>query len=283
MALPLLDDRGAPAAGVRRARRCHYVMCRPDFFAVVYSINPWMHPAVPVDRARARRQWEGLLETYRALGHRVEVVEPAPGLPDMVFAANSAVVVDGRVLLSRFRHHERRGEEQRWRDWFEHRGFADVRAATHVSEGEGDFAVAGSLVLAGWGIRTEQAALCEAQEALGLPVVGLRLVDPRFYHLDTALTVLDDREIAYYPAAFSPGSRRALEQLFPDAVRVADADANVLGLNAVSDGRHVVLPAPAHEFAAQLRTRGFEPVPVDVSELLKAGGSVKCCTLELRW
>jgi N-dimethylarginine dimethylaminohydrolase len=113
-------------------------------------------------------------------------------------------------------------------------------------------------------------------------VVSLRLVDPRFYHLDTALFVLDDRTICYYPAAFSRRSRRVLEELFPDAVLAAEADALAFGLNAVSDGRRVVLPAQAVALADRLAARGYEPVPVDLSELLKGGGSVKCCTAELR-
>jgi N-dimethylarginine dimethylaminohydrolase len=62
---------------------------------------------------------------------------------------------------------------------------------------------------------------------------------------------------------------------------VGSADAYVLGLNVVSDGRHVVHPCAATGFAAQLRKAGFEPVGVDLSELLKGGGSVKCCTLEV--
>jgi N-dimethylarginine dimethylaminohydrolase len=122
----------------------------------------------------------------------------------------------------------------------------------------------------------------EAQEYLGRPVISLTLVDPRFYHLDTALFPLDGRNVAYYPEAFSPGSRAVLQRLFPSAILASEADAVVLGLNAVSDGRHVVLPTAASELADQLRDRGYEPVGVDLSELLKAGGGVKCCTLEIR-
>ena len=120
-----------------------------------------------------------------------------------------------------------------------------------------------------------------SEAIVGMPVVSLELVDPRFYHLDTALAVLDDTTIAYYPPAFSDESRARLQELFPDAIEVASADAYVLGLNAVSDGRNVVLPAAATGFAEQLRQAGFEPVGVDLSELLKGGGSVKCCTLEV--
>jgi N-dimethylarginine dimethylaminohydrolase len=115
----------------------------------------------------------------------------------------------------------------------------------------------------------------------GMPVITLELVDPRFYHLDTALTVLDDTTIAYYPPAFTDRARAQLQLLFPDAIEVSSTDAYVLGLNAVSDGKHVVHPAQATGFAEQLYHAGFHPIGVDLSELLKGGGSVKCCTLEV--
>jgi N-dimethylarginine dimethylaminohydrolase len=113
-------------------------------------------------------------------------------------------------------------------------------------------------------------------------VLSLELVDPRFYHLDTCLAALDGSSIAYYPAAFSAASRDLLETLYPDAVLAETADAEVLGLNFVSDGRHVVITQDAVGLIGQLRDGGWTPVPVDLSELLKAGGSVKCCTMELR-
>ncbi|MFD7743815.1 dimethylarginine dimethylaminohydrolase family protein, partial [Kitasatospora sp. NPDC059800] len=116
----------------------------------------------------------------------------------------------------------------------------------------------------------------------GRPVIGLELIDPRYYHLDTALAVLDGDEIMYHPEAFSAGSRAVLRRLFPDALLVDGADAAVFGLNAVSDGLHVVLPEAAVGLAARLRERGFRPIGMDLSELLKGGGSVKCCTLEIR-
>lgn len=124
-------------------------------------------------------------------------------------------------------------------------------------------------------------ALPGPSDISGLPVHTLTLVDPRFYHLDTALAVLDDTTVAYYPPAFTAASRDRLCALFPDAIEVGSADAYALGLNAVSDGRHVVHPVAATGFADQLRAAGFVPIGVDLSELLKGGGSVKCCTLEL--
>lgn len=277
----LLEPTPAATPVGRTARPRRYLMCPPEHFAVDYAINPWMDPSRPVDVVRAMHQWENLRRTYLDLGHDVSVVEAHPGLPDMVFAANGGLVVDGHALSARFAHPERAAEGPAYLEWFRGAGLAATEAV-HVNEGEGDVLVVGDLLLAGTGFRTTPAAHAEIQELFGRPVVSLRLVDPRFYHLDTALAVLDDDTVAYNPEAFSPGSRAVLRRLFPDALLATEADAVVLGLNAVSDGRHVVLAAQATGLAQRLRERGFEPVPVDLSELLKAGGGVKCCTLELR-
>ncbi|MGH3713855.1 MAG: dimethylargininase [Micromonosporaceae bacterium] len=279
---------GAPTEVRQRAR--HYLMCRPTYFAVEYAINPWMDPSEPVDTDLAITQWDALAEAYRGLGHTVELIEPLPGLPDMVFAANGAFVMDGRVYGAQFRNPQRADEGPAYRAWFESAGYP-VQLPKYVNEGEGDFlpvdSPVGQLILAGTGFRTELAAHAEVQDAFGRPVITMRLTDPRFYHLDTAMFPLGgapDRpaNIAYYPEAFSDGSRQVLEQLYPNAIIASAEDAAVLGLNAVSDGRHVVLNAEAERLARQLESRGYVPVRVNVSELRKAGGGPKCCTLEIR-
>ena len=257
-------------------------MCRPDYFDVCYSINPWMQPAEKVDTALAVAQWERLYALYLELGHSVELIEPLPGLPDMVYAANGATVLDGRVLGARFRHAERAAEGPAYLEWFRARGFSQLCAPRYINEGEGDLILAGEWILAGRGFRTAAEGHQEAQEFFGRPVVGLELIDPRYYHLDTALAVLDTGEIMYHPAAFSPGSRAVLERIYPDALLVEEADAAVFGLNAVSDGLNVLLPLAAAGLAKQLADRGFRPIGIDLSELLKGGGSAKCCTLEMR-
>lgn len=283
--MTVLDTRLSPRPA-RQARTRHYVMCPPTHFAVEYAINPWMDASVPVDAERATVQWDVLRHAYLALGHRVEIAPPAPGQPDMVFAANGGLTVGGRTYGAKFRHPERQAEAAAFSAFLRAAGH-DVVDPVHTNEGEGDFLVLGSMILAGTGFRTSLEAHVEAAEVLDRPVVSLELVDPRFYHLDTALAVLDDgtgdapADIAYYPGAFSPHSRRTLRDLFPDSLLVSELDALVLGLNAVSDGLHVVLPSAAIELAEALRGRGYVPVPVDLGELLKSGGSVKCCTMEL--
>jgi N-dimethylarginine dimethylaminohydrolase len=93
---PELATAALPVARQETSRR--YLMCPPTYFTVDYAINPWMDPGVRVDRDLAVAQWRELRQAYLALGHRVDLVEPAPGLPDMVFAANGALVIDGKVF-----------------------------------------------------------------------------------------------------------------------------------------------------------------------------------------
>ncbi|MGE7391625.1 dimethylargininase [Streptomyces sp. NPDC004126] len=279
---PTTTPTAAPTATARVATRRRLLMCRPRHYDVTYSINPWMHPEHSTDPALAVRQWERLRDLYRELGHFVEEIDPVEGLPDMVFAANGATVVDGKVYGARFRHAQRTAEGPAYLGWFERRGYRDVLWPEYINEGEGDFLTVGRRILAGTGFRTDPRSHAEAQEFFGLPVTSLTLVDPEYYHLDTALAVLSDDEVMYYPAAFSEGSRAVLRTMFPHAILATAEDAAVFGLNAFSDGRHVLLPEAATGLMAQLSARGFEPVGVGLSELLKAGGSVKCCTLELR-
>ncbi|MEO3776814.1 dimethylargininase [Micromonospora sp. B11E3] len=269
----------------RVARKRTYLMCSPEHFAVEYAINPWMDVTTPVDAGLAVKQWDRLRETLIDLGHDVHLLTPQAGLPDMVYAANGAFVVDGTVYGAQFKHEQRAAEAAAHRAFYEGHGWRFV-APNETNEGEGDFAYLpdahGGLILAGHGFRTELPAHAEAQEALSRPVVSLRLVDPRFYHLDVALASIDDANIVYYPGAFSAASQKVLAQLFPDAVIADDSDALAFGLNLVSDGLNVVLNSEATRLAGKFKAAGYNPVPVDLAELKKGGGSVKCCIAELR-
>src|ERR1700734_1264865 len=264
----------------RKASVRHYVMTPPRFFAVDYAINPWMDTTNPVDTAVALAQWQQLQDVYGQLGHHVDQVDPVPALPDMVYAANGGLIIDGTAAVARFKYPQRQQESAVYAEWLRSQGLQPVRTR-HVNEGQGDLLPVGEIILAGFGFRTDLRAHSEIAKIFDRRVISLELVDPRFYHLDTALTVLDDTTIAYYPPAFTYVSRAHLETLFPNAIAVDSADAYAFGLNAVSDGRNVVHPVAAAGFAKQLADAGFEPIGIELSELLKGGGSVKCCTLEV--
>jgi N-dimethylarginine dimethylaminohydrolase len=261
------------------------LMCRPEHFTVVYRINPWMNPAEPTDTSLALEQWQALYDIYLRLGYDVELIDPIEGLPDMVYAANGGFVIDGIAYGAKFTYPERQPEGPAYMDWFRRAGF-DVREPREVNEGEGDFLLVGDTILAGTGFRSDSLSHIELGGIFDREVVTLRLIDPSFYHLDTAVAVLDatpgHEHIAYLPTAFDAASLAVLRERYPDAILVNETDAAVLGLNSFSDGYNVVIASRATDFERQLREHGYNPIGVDLSELLLGGGGVKCCTLELR-
>jgi N-dimethylarginine dimethylaminohydrolase len=272
----------------RRASKRTILMCRPDYFTVSYRINPWMHPEAPTDTSLAVKQWEVLYQTYLDLGFDVQLIDPIEGLPDMVYAANGGFVLDNIAYGASFTYPERQPEGPAYMDWFRANGY-DVRPPANVNEGEGDFLLVGDVLLAGMGFRTASNSHAELGEIFGREVITLNLINPSFYHLDTAVAVLDPSpeagqaaNIAYLPSAFDEPSLAILRERYPDAVIVTEEDAAVLGLNSYSDGYNVVIASRAKDFERQLRARGYNPIGVDLSELLLGGGGVKCCTLELR-
>lgn len=264
-----------------KATKPTVLMCRPEHFTVSYRINPWMHPEDPTDTSLALQQWTVLYDTYVDLGFTVQLIDPLPGLPDMVYAANGGFVLDGIAYGARFHYPERQPEGPAYMEWFRSQGL-DVREPQETNEGEGDFLLVGDTILAASGFRSDTSSHQEIADIYGREVVSLQLVNPSYYHLDTALAVLDSTTIAYLPSAFDEASLTILRRRYPDAIIATEEDAAILGLNSFSDGHNVVIAERATTFAKDLRDRGFSPIGVELSELLLGGGGVKCCTLELR-
>ena len=262
------------------------LMCPPDFFEVDYVINPWMDGhAGSLDRELAQRQWDGL---RAAIAECAEVVllEPRPGLPDLVFTANAGFVHGRRAVPSHFMPHERRPEEPYLRAWFEQEGFEVRVLPDNVAfEGAGDALIdrGGPWLWAGYGFRTEIEAHDHLRRWFDLELVSIRLVDPRFYHIDTCMCPLDGGYLLYHPPAFDDASRAEIERRVPPARRipVGIEDAGHFACNAVNIGSRVFLNRAREELAAALQARGFEVVQLPLSEFLKAGGSAKCLTLKL--
>jgi len=263
-----------------------FLMCPPELYDVHYVINPWMEGNVNRScRKQAMKQWEQL---HRALADvaQVELVEPQPGSPDMVFTANAGLVHRGVVALSSFLHPERQTEEPHFRKWFDDSGFGvcEMPRATPF-EGEGDalFAVDGSCLWAGHGIRTRETSHRRLSETWGVEVISLRLIDPRFYHLDTCFCPLFGGYILYFPGAFDAASQSRIEAHYaPDKrIPVCEADALRFACNAINVGRAILLNEISRELRDRLESLGFRVVQVLLSEFLKAGGAAKCLALRI--
>ncbi len=273
-----------------------FLMCPPDHFAVTYTINPWMDPRGWARRASAhfemsRHEWTALHRQLVDLGARIELVQPVSGLPDLVFTANSAVVLDRKVLLARFRHPERRGEERYYQAAFQSfraRGLVDSAERLPgelVLEGAGDsvWDQTRNLFWMGYGPRSDAVSRNVVEEVFGVPVIGLELVDPRFYHVDTALCSLPRGEVMWFPAAFAPGARTAINERVPSSqlIEIGLADACRLAANAVCVGDALIMSGCSERLRARLAEHGYRVIVTPLRSFLRSGGAAFCLTLRL--
>jgi lysine-ketoglutarate reductase/saccharopine dehydrogenase-like protein (TIGR00300 family) len=243
------------------------LMCAPHHYEVDYVINPWMEGNIHrSSREQAESEWERLykvLKTYAT----IDLVEPQPGWPDMVFAANAGLILGDTVVLSRFFHPERQGEEPYFQQWFEDQGYqVKILPKSLPFEGAGDALLdrAGHWLWAGYGFRSE----LDAHPYLA------RWLD---------VEVLTDGYLLYYPPAFDTYSNRTIELRVPAEKRIPidEVDAVNFACNAVNIDRVVVMNNASDGLKQILAARGFTVIETPLTEFLKAGGAAKCLTLRV--
>ena len=268
------------------APRATFLMCPPTLYDVNYVINPWMAGNVHgSSRTRAAEQWQRLFDAVRTIAD-VQLVDPEPGSPDMVFTANAGLERNGTVAISSFFHLERQGEEPHFRRWFHEAGYTvlDTPRATPF-EGEGDalFSTDGTRLWVGYGPRTDPSSHNPLRKIWGIEVTSLHLIDPRFYHLDTCFAPLDGGYVMYFPEAFDRASLDKIEAFYPAEKRiiVAEADAVCFACNAINVDRTIILNNISSDLRHQLEARGFDIIEVTLTEFLKAGGAAKCLVMKL--
>lgn len=278
--------------------RCRplFLMTDPSGFEVCYQINPWMQPqAWRADPAACReRAWAGHAAVKRALaaaGAEVLVLPGRRGLPDLVFPANAAVVLDGRALLARFRHPERQGEEPVFRALFERlqrRGL--LREVVELpdgvfQEGAGDciWDIGRGWFWGGFGQRSSAASLEAIRATFGQPVVPLELATPAFYHLDTCFCPLSGGEVLYHPPAFTPATLETIRARVAPELRIEASaeEAAAFCVNAVNLGRTLVMARAPESLRHTLTARGYQLVEVDLDPFILSGGAAYCMTLRL--
>ena len=258
------------------------LMCPPAHFDVSYAINPWMDVAVPVDRARAQRQWDALVATLRTAGARIETLPAQDGLPDLVFTANLGLVDGETFIPARMRHPERRGETALAERWFAQHGYAIRHLSDDVvQEGAGDALAFDGTLVGAYRTRSSASSYVDLARIVDARILPVELTDQRFYHLDIVFCPLDSSIALVAPDKLDGDSARLIEALVPDPITLTDDEAAAFSANAVVVGRTVVMPACSPRLDTQLRARGFEPIVVDVSEFIKAGGGPRCLTLAL--
>ncbi len=260
-----------------------YLMCPPDHFRIGYEINPWMNQAIQPDLEVARNQWDNLVSNLTRSGANVELISPISSLPDMVFTADIGLIDKYRFIKSRFRYVERQPEVQYGADWFRSRKYEviEVTPGKKTSLESSDIRSFGRYLLAGYGFRTSFAAQQALAHLVQCEMLPLKLVDPRFYHLDLSFCPLDDHSAMIVPAAWSRRSCELIEKLIPRPLVLELDEALTFCANAIVLGKTIIMSSCPARVGRILEHWGFTICISPVCEFLKAGGGVHCLTLAL--
>jgi lysine-ketoglutarate reductase/saccharopine dehydrogenase-like protein (TIGR00300 family) len=261
-------------------------MCAPDHYDVDYVINPWMEGNIhKSSRDKAVEQWSKLNFVLNEIA-KVDLVQGQKGVPDMVFTANAGLVLGDNAVLSRFYHPERQGEEPYFKQWFEDNGFNVFELPQDLPfEGAGDALLdrEGRWLWAGYGFRSELDSHPYLAKWLDIEVLSLRLIDDRFYHLDTCFCPLSGGYLLYYPGAFDSYSNHIIEGRVPAEKRIAIAETDAINFacNSVNVGQSVVMNKASDSLKQRLADVDFTVIETPLTEFLKAGGAAKCLTLRI--
>ena len=273
-----------------------FLVTDPSHFDVHYQINPWMRPETWARDPRGRKQAAldasaELVGALKLTGARVETVAAVEGLPDLVFPANAAIMLDGKALMARFRFPERQGEEAVFSSAFallKAQGLVDEIVTLPegvLQEGAGDciWDADRRFFWVGYGQRSTENSITAIERAFGKEVVPLKLASERFYHLDTCFCPLTGGKVLYYPPAFTPVAlRRIHAQVEPkDRIEATDEDANAFCVNAVNIDRHIIMAKAPLALRNRLEDLGYSVSEVDLAPFILSGGGAYCMTLRL--
>lgn len=259
------------------------LMSPPDYFDIEYEINAWMDVGNQIDPIKAKEEWQNIRQIYlEKLGWEVVTQPPVEHLPDLVFTANGGLVIDKKVALPTFRHPVRQPETDLDKKWFTENGYSNQFRPLNDFEGEGDALPWNDLIFAGYPWRSDKQSHHEIADFFSKKVVSLQLIDARFYHLDTALTIVDNQTVAIWKGAFSEAAIKTIREIVPRVIEASAADAMNYGLNAMSDGHSIVLSDRATGLIGTYSELGLSVYPTSIVEFQKSGGGVKCLSLELR-
>jgi N-dimethylarginine dimethylaminohydrolase len=257
------------------------LMCEPVHFEIAYEINPWMK-GQSIDRDVAWSQWRGLRDRLVELGVTIDLIPPVPGLPDMVFTGDGGAAIDDLFLKSNFLPPERAAEAEHFAAWFATHGYAIAAPPTGMNfEGLGDLVIQGRQAVVAYGQRSTPEVVGFLRSELPQLdfVAEVELVDPRFFHLGIALSLLDEHTGLWVPEAFAPDDRPVVERLRETMIAVSDEDAERLAVNAIVVGRDLVVHGCTPSLEAELGAHGFRVHVSDVGEFVKSGGGTRCLVL----
>lgn len=248
------------------------IVCEPRYLMKQQSFQASIDTAI--------KQHHHLISTLKDYGIEVIEIPAVPQFPEQVYTRDIGFVLGKEVLVSKMANYRRQGEEDQFKSWLENEGIPFKPVMEGTVEG-GDVLLDGNTVYVGLSNRTNQKAVQDIQEMLPqMDVMGVPFTD-HFLHLDCVFNVLSPTEAIIYSEEIHGETVQVLKKRY-DFIKVTKEEQACLATNVLSIGNKKVISLPANKVLnLELSRRGYEVIEVEFDEILKFGGSFRCCTLPL--
>ena len=277
------------------------LMSGADFFDDRQAINAYMDDRITVNVEKAKAEHASIQSAFKEAGIEVVTVAPPENCQDGVYTANWALVTGNKAVMSNLPQ-VRQAESPYAETTLRRLGYDVVRLPIQYAfSGQGDALPCGKYLFVGSMYRTHPAVHELLRNETGLEVVGLQTVpeldiqnkpirnkvtgwpDSFFYDLDLALAVITPNLIAWCPDAFTEASQQRVRSITDiEKIEVSYEEATkASACNLVSTGETVVMGAQAPVLKQALESKGLRVLTVDVTELMKGGGFIRCTSLTL--
>ncbi len=258
------------------------IVCEPRYMKIDEIINETQRHFAKdnINMKRAMKQHQLFVETMKNNGVDVYKLPAIERFPEQVFTRDIGFTIGETVFVSRMGSNIRDGEEKVLRNWLlEHQINLSLIEGDRI-EG-GDVIVHGDTVFIGVSGRTSEETIQELQSQLPHMNVVPVPFHPKYLHLDCVFNILSEKDALIYKDAFDEKEYQILAAKF-NIIEVEKDEQFTLGTNVLSIGNKKVLSLPVNKNVnAALRERGYEVLEVDISEIIKSGGSFRCCSMPL--
>ncbi|MEC2075639.1 dimethylarginine dimethylaminohydrolase family protein [Metabacillus fastidiosus] len=258
------------------------ILCQPQYMTIREVINEtqeyFKNEGIHIERAL--EQHAEFVKTLKDNDIEVILLPYHKKYPEQVFTRDIGFTLGQTIFVAKMATDIRAGEENILKQWLEDEEISYYNLAEELIEG-GDVVIDGTTIYVGLSNRTDQKAAEQLQRLLNqFNVIPISFKE-KYLHLDCVFNVVSSEVALIYPNALTKKDIDLFASRY-DLIEVSEEEQFQLGTNVLSIGNKKVLSLPVNKKVnKQLRSRGFEVIEVDITEIIKSGGSFRCCTLPI--
>jgi N-dimethylarginine dimethylaminohydrolase len=258
------------------------ILCQPQYMAIRETINEtqkqFKNEGIHIERAI--EQHGEFVKTLQEHDIEVILLPYHKKYPEQVFTRDIGFTLGQTIFVAKMAHDVRKGEEDVLIQWLHDEEMSYYNLAEDKIEG-GDVIIDRDTIYVGLSNRTHQQAIDHLQSLLNQFDVKAIPFKDKFLHLDCVFNVVSPDVALIYPHALTKEDIDLFSSRY-ELIEVSEEEQFTLGTNVLSIGNKKILSLPVNkQVNKQLRNRGFEVIEVDITEIIKSGGSFRCCTLPI--